>query len=50
MQNPTKFAMLHYLLGLKGPAQCVEIVKDAEMTIHMVPRFGGKPLVCSRGL
>ena len=33
-----------YLLGLKGPAQCVKF-DDGPMKIHLVPRNGDKPMV-----
>jgi hypothetical protein len=33
-----------YLLGLKGPAQCVNF-EDGPMKVHLVPRNGDKPIV-----
>ena len=36
-----------YLLGLKGPAQCVNF-DDGPMKIHLIPRKGGKPIVSFR--
>lgn len=50
---PCKEAYLHllcdemqgqYLLGLRGPAQCVNF-DDGPMKVHLVPRNGGKPMV-----
>ena len=32
-----------YLLGLRGPAQCVNF-DDGPMKVHLVPRDGGKPM------
>ena len=32
-----------YLLGLRGPAQCVNF-DDGPMKVHLVPRDGGKPV------
>jgi len=40
-QHPTSFTMWKYLLGFAGPAQCVELVANQPMKIHMVPRAGG---------
>ena len=33
-----------YLLGLKGPAQCVNF-DEGPMKVHLIPRNGGKPIV-----
>jgi hypothetical protein len=33
--------MWKYLLGFAGPAQCVELVANQPMKIHMVPRASG---------
>ena len=35
-----------YLLGLRGPAQCVSF-DDGPMKVHLVPRNGGKPMASS---
>ncbi|DBA67834.1 TPA: hypothetical protein ACH3X2_014183 [Trebouxia sp. C0005] len=43
-QNAMSFKMGQYLLGLKGPAQCVNF-EDGPMKVHLVPRNGGKPIV-----
>ncbi|KAK9823367.1 hypothetical protein WJX72_002263 [[Myrmecia] bisecta] len=43
-QNSCSFAMVPYLLGIKGPAQCVELT-DAPMKIFLVPRDASKPKV-----
>ncbi len=39
-QNDLKFNMLAYLLGLKGPAQCISFGPNP-MKVHVVPRDGG---------
>ena len=39
------FDMPPYLLGVKGPAQCVEIQPDSPMRIYLVPRDGSEPQV-----
>jgi len=36
--------MAPYLLGFKGPAQCIEF-EQKPMKVHVVPRFGAKPQV-----
>ncbi|KAL0046710.1 hypothetical protein WJX82_008018 [Trebouxia sp. C0006] len=43
-QNAMSFKMGQYLLGLKGPAQCVNF-EDGPMKVHLVPRNGDKPIV-----
>ena len=44
MQSPTAFDMMPYLLGLKGPAQCVDLSADP-LRINVVPRDGGEHIV-----
>ena len=39
------FDMPPYLLGAKGPAQCVEIQAGKPMRIYLVPRNGAPPQV-----
>ena len=41
--------MAPYLLGFKGPAQCIEF-EQKPMKVHMVPRSGASPQVCSAAL
>ena len=36
--------MAPYLLGFKGPAQCIEF-EQKPMKVHVVPRSGAKPQV-----
>ncbi|KAL3146000.1 hypothetical protein ABBQ38_015360 [Trebouxia sp. C0009 RCD-2024] len=43
-QNDMSFKMGQYLLGLRGPAQCVNF-DEGPMKVHLVPRHGGKPMV-----
>ncbi|KAL3155783.1 hypothetical protein ABBQ32_012798 [Trebouxia sp. C0010 RCD-2024] len=43
-QNALSFKMSQYLLGLRGPAQCVNF-DEGPMKVHVVPRHGGKPMV-----
>ncbi|KAK9837122.1 hypothetical protein WJX81_004609 [Elliptochloris bilobata] len=40
-QNATSFSMWKYLFGLAGPAQCVELVPNQPMKVHVVPRGRG---------
>ncbi len=40
LQNDLNFNMLAYLLGLKGPAQCISFGTNP-MKVHVVPRNGG---------
>ena len=44
VQHALSFAMGPYLLGFKGPAQCIEF-EQKPMKVHVVPRSGGKPQV-----
>ena len=37
--------MASYILGLKGPAQCVEVLAEQPMKVHIVPRDGSSPQV-----
>ena len=49
MQSPTSFDMIPFLLGMKGPAQCVEMT-TGPLRINIVPRDGRPPMVryCAR--
>lgn len=43
-QNAMSFEMTPYLLGAKGPAQCIHFTSQP-MKVHLVPRAGGPPQV-----
>jgi hypothetical protein len=43
-QNAMSFDMGPYLLGRKGPAQCIHFTRQP-MKVHLVPRAGGAPQV-----
>lgn len=47
VQSPTAFDMMPYILGQKGPAQCVDL-SDGPLRLNLVPRDGGEPLVSPR--
>ena len=44
VQHAMSFAMAPYLLGFKGPAQCIEF-EPKPMKVHVVPRSGAQPQV-----
>ena len=44
MQSPTTFDMMPFLLGLKGPAQCVDM-SAAPLRVNIFPRDGSQPVV-----
>ena len=44
VQSPTAFDMMPYLLGMKGPAQCVDL-SDDDLRVNVFPRDGGQPIV-----
>ena len=44
VQHALAFDMPPYLLGHKGPAQCIHFT-EAPMKVHLVPRAGGTPQV-----
>lgn len=44
LQHAMSFAMAPYLLGFKGPAQCIEF-EPKPMKVHVVPRSGAEPQV-----
>ena len=44
VQHAMSFAMAPYLLGFKGPAQCIEF-EPKPMKVHVVPRSGAEPQV-----
>ncbi len=44
LSKPFIWLQGQYLLGLKGPAQCVNF-EDGPMKVHLVPRNGDKPIV-----
>ena len=46
MQHALSFDMPPYLLGFKGPAQCIEF-EQKPMKVHVVPRSGAAPQVPS---
>lgn len=45
LQNAIHFDILPYILGAKGPAQCVEIDAEEPMKVYLVPRQGGETRV-----
>ncbi|KAK9800351.1 hypothetical protein WJX73_008195 [Symbiochloris irregularis] len=46
-QNAMSMDMASYILGLKGPAQCVEVLAEQPMNVHIVPRDGSPAQVLS---
>ena len=43
-QSPTSFDMLPFMLGTKGPAQCVDM-RAGPLRVNVVPRDGRNPVV-----
>ena len=48
VQHALSFDMPPYLLGFKGPAQCIEF-EQKPMKVHLVPRSGAAPPQVSPG-